>query len=353
MVISLQLSGVNYLLIMFKNLRALLVTSLIGLSLIIGSSCKHSTPAPIVVPQNTITLNAANHSLQDTFYVSRTQTSAVLQVIAMANPYATANSPGSFPSRLYIYTRSIDNPTNPTAYVNYNYSGSGFLQDTIGQYYYSVPNTNDTTSFTITMPLRANNINAVMDEFYFVYTSDHTFKGPLNTSQGNLENIIFGPAQFFVEYGKLTEYGGLHIYNPYTTVVTYHPAYDIIGNYSEFYSAPSDSLDIATVPNPNNSLFTGKISSAPGNGTMYVRDTFFPYATATDTDVMNRYNALIANATTSPPDSMRTGDIYLMYLRNGQATSKYACMKIIYVYPEDGLQGVGHDNEYIIFNVKK
>jgi len=332
-------------------LLCLLITSTL-----FTNSCRHSDPAPVIVAQRTITLNAVNPYSKDTFYVIRTQTTAILQVIAMAPDQA------HFPSRLYIYTRSIDNPTNPGPYVNYNYTGSGFSQDVKGQYYYSVPFTNDTTSFVVTVPLRANNLNAVTDEFYFVYTRDTTFSGPLNTSPANLSTILFGPAQFFIVYGKLTEYTGIRIYNSYaygdyfntttnTYTSTFYPAYDVWDLVSEVGYASPSILDIRTTYLPTSMLFPGKFCSAPGNGTLFVKDSLFPYATATDIDLIAHFKNHIASATSAPKDSAKIGDIYILQLRGD--TTSYAAMKILYVYPEDGRQGPGNDNEYILFNIKK
>ena len=329
---------------MLKITHSLLLTLLI-ISTLFTNSCKHSDPAPVVVAQRTITLNAVNPHSKDTFYVVRTQASAILQVIAMAPNQA------HFPSRLYIYTRSIDNVANPGSYVNYNYTGSGFSQDPKGQYYYSVPFTNDTTSFVVTVPLRANNLNAVTDEFYFVYTRDTTFSGPLDTSPANLSTILFGPAQFFIVYGKLTEYRGLKIYNPFTTLINCDPGYDLWDVLSKPYVSGSGVLDIETISPVSGSLFSGKFRSDPGNGTLYVKDSTFPYSTATDIDLINHYKKYITSATTTPQDSAKIGDIYVLQLRGD--TTSYAALKVLYVYPEDGRQGSGHDNEYILFNIKK
>jgi hypothetical protein len=339
---------------MLKITHSLLL-SLLFVSILFTYSCRHSEPAPVVVAQRTITLNAVNPHSKDTFYVVRTQTTAILQVIAMAPNQA------QFPSRLYIYTRSIDN-ANPGPYVNYNYTGSGFSQDVKGQYYYSVPFTNDTTSFVVTVPLRANNINAVEDEFYFVYTRDTTFSGPLDTSPANLSTILYGPAQFFIVYGKLTEYTGTRIYNAYayydyynTTTNSYtssfYPAYDIYDMTSQLNTASSGILDIETSSFPTNRLFPAKFYSAAGNGTLFVKDSTFPYATATDIDLSSHYKKYIASATTAPPDSAKMGDIYIFQLRGD--TTSYGAIKVLYVYPEDGRQGPGNDNEYILFNIKK
>ncbi len=308
-----------------------------GICLLLSlTACKKSSDSPVVfVVDKSITLDQTTTSAKDSLYVKRDASTVNLKVTA------TAKGTGKKMSRLYIFKRYIDNISTPGDYVSVD--AGGFSKDGNNQYYFQIGTVSqDSSTNTVTLPLRTNDMNAAVDEFYFIYTDDNDFAGP-----GNTAGVVLGPAQFFMLYGKLAEYTGKRLYN-YASTNTYHyPGLDVV-NMSYKYNTDA-AADIDIYENTDNDpLFKGKFKSL--NGTSFVKaPAEFSYSNATDITVRKFFEA--GTSFTETPDSIRIGDIYLMNLR-GLPTS-YAVMKILYVTPENGKTGSGYNEEFFIFNVKK
>jgi hypothetical protein len=325
---------------MHKNFSSFLSLLAFCCILLITSCRKHQDAPVTFVIDKGIVLDNTTTSAQDSFYVTRSQLTANLRV------YVNTSGMGINLKRLYVFSRTIDNSASPGNYQTV--AVSGFSKDGNNNFYYPIPvGYADSLASDITVTLRANNPSAVKDEFYFVYTTDTDYAGPQSTA-----NVLLGPAQFFVIYGKLYEYRGYKLSNfaPYfyATSINVNYAFDIV---DMVYKNPAvDPLaDIDISENTNNSpLFLGKFTSY--NGTTFVKaDSSFPYGNATDIDVAHYFSLGTPFVTT--PDSIGIGDIYLVQLR-GDAT-QHAVIKITYIKPENGKTGPGYDNEYFLFNIKK
>ena len=301
------------------------------------SGCKKSkddSPALFIVDKS-ITLDDSKLSGKDTLYVKRDQLTVNLKVTASTKNLAAKMM------RLYIYERYIDDINTPGNYVSVNVSG--FTLDAHNQYYYTIPvASQDSITNTVTLPLRTNNLTAAVDEFYFVYTDDNDYAGPANTG-----GVILGPARFFMIYGKLTEYKSKRIYN-YASTNQYHfPGYDVVNLTYKYTTDATADIDIYENTD-NSSLFIGKFKSL--NGSSFVKaPAEFSYATATDLEIGKFFTA--GTPFTQTPDSIKINDVYLINLRG--TPNLYAAMKILYITPENGKTGAGHDDEYFIFNIKK
>lgn len=318
---------------MFKNISSTLLFIASALVLLV-SSCKKNKDSPaIFITDKSIILNQSISSAQDTVFVKRDQVTANLRVTA--NTYTS----GIKMKRLYIFSRAIDQAI-PAAYKTIEMSG--YTKDGNNNYYYAIPpESQDSITTSVTVSLRANDISALVDEFYFVYTDDTDYAGPTAP-----EGVIIGPARFLILYGKLTEYTGKRIYNYASTVQYHYPGYDVVNLTYKYNTDAAADMDI--YENTDDSpLFSGKFKSQ--NGTTFVKaDATFPYANATDTEIAHYYS--LGTSFIQTPDSVHIGDIYLMKLRG---TELYAAMKILYIVPENGKTGGTYDNEYIIFNLKK
>ncbi|HSY61210.1 MAG TPA: hypothetical protein VK796_05000, partial [Cytophaga sp.] len=168
------------------------------------------------------------------------------------------------------------------------------------------------------------------------------YAGPAFTN-----GVVIGPAQFFVLYGKLTERTGIKLYNYATTRTDVYPAIDIVDMLYKLQTDVAADIDI-TENTDDNPKFLGKFKSL--NSTTFVKaPENFPYANATDSEVAYYYAQ--GTSFTETPDSIKINEVYLFKLRGNANT--YAAMKIMYITPENGRTGVGFDNEYFIFNLKK
>ncbi|ABG60619.1 hypothetical protein [Cytophaga hutchinsonii] len=319
---------------MFKNIPSslLFVTGLLFFTI---SSCKKKSSDSVApfITHKAIYLNQDTPSVQDTLYVKRDQVTANLRV--NANTFSI----GMKMKRLYIFTRPIDNVLAPGAYKSVEIDG--FKKDSNNNFYSLLNSDNqDSTTTAVTVGLRANDLTAIAEEFYFIYTDDNDYAGP------GSGGVVIGPAQFFILYGKLSESTGKRIYNYASTVAYHYPGFDVVNLAYKYNEEAAADMDIYENTD-NNPLFTGKFTSQ--NGTSFVKaESNFPYANATDTEVAYYYS--LGTSFTETPDSINIGDIYLMKLRG---TTSYAAMKIMYIVPENGKTGGSNDNEYFIFNLKK
>lgn len=300
------------------------------------SGCKKSTESPVTfVIDKSITLNENNLSVKDTLLVTRDDQSVNLKV------YSNTKASGKKMKRLYIYGRNIDDINAPGPYKSVYLTG--FSVDANNQYYFPITDAlSDSIINTVTLPLRAYNFTAIVDEYYFVYTTDADYAGPNST-----DGVVIGPARFFMIYGKLTEYPGKRIYNIASYIKYHYPAFNAVA-VSYLYAEESQTQMDIFENTDNNPLFLGKFKSM--NGTTFVKaPSTFSYATATDVDIAKQFN--LGVPFTETPDSVRIGDVYLINLRN--SSKLYAAMKIMYIEPETGEIGNGHNNEYFIFNLKR
>ncbi|MBC7449953.1 MAG: hypothetical protein H7259_00535 [Cytophagales bacterium] len=296
---------------------------------------KDASPALATGIDKTINLNGYTTSAKDTLFVKRDKSTAQFRL--------TVKKPaGTDLKRLYVFKRVL-HPGNIGNYVTVQISD--FSKDGNNNYYFPIPSAEkDTTNKQVTVELRVNDLTAFMDEFYFVYTNDADYAGPTSTA-----GVVIGPAQFFVVYGKLTEYTGIRIYNSFTTNTKYFPGVDLVNLLYKTKDDAASDKDIYENTD-NNALFLGKFKSL--NGTSFVKaSSSFPYSNATDLIIASAFKAQPASEFTESPDSVKIGDLYLTKLRGD--TTKYSVIKILYITPEDGQTGAGHDNEYFLFNIKK
>ena len=319
---------------MLNKIRPLYLFSCFCL-LISISACKKKREEPVLfIIDKSITLNELNQSVKDTLIVTRDDQSVNLKV------YANTRALGKKMKRLYIFTRNIDDINAPGDYKSIFLTG--FAVDGKNQFYFPISTElSDSIVNPLTLPLRAYS-NALVDEYYYVYTDDVDYTGPSST-----QGVIIGPARFFIIYGKLTEYTGKRIYNIASYVQYHYPAFCALDVTYLYAADPQEKMDI--YENTDNSpLFLGKFKSL--NGTTFVKATTnFSYAGATDIDIRKEFHSGIPF--TETPDSIQIGDVYLMNLYN--TSQVYAAMKIMYVTPETGKTGTGNDNEYFIFNLKR
>lgn len=304
---------------------------------ILLTSCKKGDNPSITIytVDKGVSLSSSQTSAKDSLYVYRDKTTANLRVSA------NANTLGVELKRLYIFTRKIDNITSPGAYQTFQ--GSNYILDGNNNYYYKIPaDKKDSITNDITVTLRANDITAIIDEYYFVYTDDADYTGPTSTT-----GVAIGPAQIFVIYGKLKEYKGIKLYNSAATRTDMYPAIDI---QNMIYKRQTDvAADIDITENTDDAAkFLGKFKAL--NSTTFVKaPANFPYANATDSEIAYYYSQ--GTAFTETPDSIKINEIYLLKLRDNATT--YAAIKIMYIVPENGKTGDGFNNEYFIFNLKK
>lgn len=281
----------------------------------------------------TIELNSTHTSAKDTLLVKRDKANAWFKL-------KVKKPAGTDLNRLYVFKKVLD-PLMVGMYETVEIAS--FTKDGNNNYYYLIPTTEkDTASQQISVPLRVNDPTAVLDEYYCVYTTNIDYTGPEST-----DGVIIGPAQFYIKYGKLTEYQSIRLYNSFSANTNHRPALDVV---NVAYKTAADALaDQDLYENTDgNALFLGKFKSM--NGTSFVKASpSFPYANATDKEVEIAYS--LGTFFTETPDSVKIGDIYLMQLRGDEA--KYAAMKILYVSPEDGQTGNPHDQEYLLFSIRK
>lgn len=306
-------------------------------SFLLITSCKKGDNPSITIytVDKGIYLSSTTTTKKDTLYVTRDKITANLRVSA------NTNTMGIELKRLYVFTRNIDTINAPSAYQTFQ--GSGFTIDGNNNYYYKISSANkDSITNNLTVTLRANTITAIVDEYYFVYTDDADFAGPTSTT-----GVVIGPAKIFVLYGKLTEYTGIKLYNYATTTTGHYPAFDMVNLVFKLQTDAAADIDI-TENTDDAPKFLGKFKAL--NNTTFVKaPSNFPYANATDSEIAYYYSQGISF--TETPDSIKINEIYLIKIRNNANT--YAAMKIMYIVPENGKTGVGFDNEYFIFNLKK
>lgn len=321
---------------MFKIIR-LPILLIVALSALF--SCKKSKDDSVTPIFVTIDKGAAlfdyQSTVKDTLFAARTKSSAYFRVSA------NTQNTNLILSRLYVFKRNLDNPSNPGAYINV--IGNGYTKDANNQYYYKMPTDTAHSSINdISVSLRGADVNAIEDEYFFVYTTDADFMDPLST-----DGVVIGPVQFFVKYGKLTEHKGIKIYNHATTLEKGYSNFDMVNLvYKQQLDASAD-IDISEKTDETQ-LFLGKFKSR--NNTSFVKAPVgFSYGNATDIDVSSYFEA--GTSFVETPDSIRVGDVYLIKIRDNAST--YAAMKIMYVEKENGKVGTGNNNEYFIFNLKK
>ncbi len=307
------------------------------------TSCKkHSETVITNYVEKTILLNNVTPSKQDSLIITRDR--VTLNIAVNAN----VSKLGLKMKRLYIYGRILDDTSKPGLYTSIPVAGS--IKDGSGNYYFPIEaGYQDSCYNTITINLRTNTF-ARMDEYYWVYTTDTDYTGPTSST-----NVVLGPAQFYIVYGKLREYTGYKLYNTALQIekttaaqlVNIHSQYDMYDFAYKALTDPVSDVDIAENTD-NRPLFLGKFRSL--NGTTYVKaDSTFSYGNATDYDVAYHYS--LGKPFTETPDSIRIGDVYLVKLRG--IDYLYAAIKITYIVPENGKVGVGNDNEYFLFNMKR
>ena len=301
------------------------------------TSCKKGDNPSITIytVDKAVSLFSTQTSQKDSLYVKRDKATANLRVSA------NTKNMGVELKRLYVFTRTIDNINSPGTYSTVQ--GSGYTLDANNNYYYKISVDNkDSISNDITVTLRANTITAVVEEYYFVYTNDFDYSGPTATT-----GVVIGPVQIFILYGKLKEYTGAKLYNYASEKTGIYPAIDLL---NLVYKMPTDAAaDIDIIENTDdNATFLGKFKAL--NSTTFVKaPSNFPYANATDSQIAYYYS--LGTPFTETVDSIKINDIYLIKIRDNANT--YAAMKIIYIVPENGKTGIGFDNEYFIFNLKK
>lgn len=301
------------------------------------TSCKKGDNPSITVytVEKGIYLSSTQTSAKDTLYVLRSKTTANLRVSG------NTNTMGVELKRLYVFKRKIDNISSPGAYETVQ--GSGYTLDANNNYYYKIPNDKkDSVTNDLPVTLRANNINAAVDEYYFVYTDDADYTGPGSTS-----GVVLGPAQIFILYGKLTEHTGIKLYNYSTNKTGVYPAMDLLNLAYKSETDAAADIDI-TENTDDNEKFLGKFK-ARNNTTFVKAPANFSYANATDTQIAYYYS--LGTPFTITPDSVRINEVYLAKIRDNANT--YAAIKIMYIVPENGRTGDGFNNEYFIFNLKK
>ena len=305
-------------------------------SLLITSCKKGDNPSiTIYTVDKGASLSSTQTAQKDTLFVKRDKATANLRVST------NTKNMGVELKRLYVFTRSIDNLNSPGPYSTVQ--GSGYTLDANNNYYYKIPiDKKDSIINDITITLRGNIITSVVDEYYFVYTNDTDYAGPTSTA-----GVAIGPAQIFILYGKLNEYTGIKLYNYATNKSYAYPSFDIINVVYKMQTDAAADIDI-TENTDNNAKFLGKFKAL--NNTTFVKAPLnFPYANATDSQIA--YYFSLGTSFTETVDSIKINDIYLIKIRDNM--NAYAVMKIIYIIPENGKTGVGFDNEYFIFNLKK
>jgi hypothetical protein len=319
---------------MYKNIRIPILLILIASAIF---SCKKSsdTAAVFYLIDKGAALSSSQTSIKDTFYVTRQQLTANFSISANTQDINVQLK------RFYVFKRNIDNPSIPGNYTSIQ--GTGYIKDGNGNYYYRVStNTPYNDTIDITVLLRAFNNQPIEDEYFFIFTNDTDFAGPSSTT-----GVILGPVQFYVKYGKLTEYPGLKMYNHAYNDSFYFSNYDVEHLYFKYQMDSSAEIDISekTAPTP---LFLGKFK-ARNNTTFVKAPANFPYANATDVDAARFF----AQGTpfSETPDSIGIGDIYLINIRGTKY--QYAAMKILYIVPENGKTGPGFNKEYFLFNLKR
>lgn len=302
-------------------------------SMALFSSCSKSdddmiTPA---TPDASVELNENTKPTGSAdLYVKRDQTSATLQVSAVSKTSTDMK-------RVYVFKQS----TTTTSTGDYTtVEGSGFKKDANNRYYYDIPSDQKNNAVvTVTVSLNAGNVNADMDEYYFVFTDGSPYAGA-----PNIAGVLVGPAKINIHYGVLTETTG-------------HKLNNIQG-------PNSGAFDLVTLSNKGASdLATGKDMidddaatalweksfNAGTSGTLYKKiSSSFDYANATDISIEDAYAD--AGTALSTVEDVAAGDLYVAKLRG---LDQYVLIKVTFVSSESGTTGQGNNNEYMEFSVKK
>jgi hypothetical protein len=318
---------------MYKNIRIHILFALIAIAIF---SCKKSNEAAtVIIIDKGAALLSSQTSIKDTLYVPRVQFGANFRISANTQDL---NVPLK---RFYAFKRNLDNSSTPGAYTSIQ--GIGYQKDAHDHYYYQISTFSPyCDTIDISVLLRAYDNEAKLDEYFFVFTNDTDFTDPLSNV-----GVILGPVQFYVKYGKLTEYTGLKIYNHAYNDSFYFSNYDVENLYYKYQIDSAAEIDISE-QTAQTELFLGKFKSR--NNTTFVKaPANFPYANATDVEA----SKFFAQGTpfSETPDSIRIGDVYLINIRGTKY--QYAAMKILYIVPENGKKGPGFNKEYFLFNLKR
>ena len=290
-----------------------------------GSSLKPASP-DAVVSVNESTNKTGSNSL----YVKRDKTSALIQVNGIS--LTTTDM-----KRIYVFKKSQTTSSNGT-YVTYN--NAGFLQDANNNYYYDIPaKQKNNVSLTLKVTLDANNIVAVMDEYYFVFTDGTIFDAP---SSGN--GVFLGPAKIFIVYGALTETTGHRLNN---IKGPNSGSFDLVTLTNRSFADPANSKDMNDAD--ANTEFWDKSFNAGTSGTLYVKLPWdFDYVNATDLTLKAAYKA--ANNEIETQSSVIAGYMYVAKIRG---LDQYVFIKITSNSEEINGTGTGKNNEFMEFSVKK
>ncbi len=302
-------------------------------SMVIFSSCsKNDDEAPVATgtPESSIALNEnTNTNEDDTLFVNRTKGSALIQVSAVSKTTTDMK-------RIYVY-KKVTTTGSIGSYTTYN--GSGFKQDSDNNYYFEIPNDQrNNTALNLTITLTANNAGAVMDEYYFAFTSIANYGGP-----GTATGLLVGPAQIYVAYGLLTETAGHRLNNIKGPNSGAFDLQTLTNKAASASAAGKDMIDSdSSTANWDKAFFAGTSS------TLYVQlASTFDYTNATDVSIAAAY---ILGTKLGTQLNVANGNMYVAKLRGG---NDYALIKVTSILDETGPTGPGQNNEYMEFSVKK
>lgn len=300
-------------------------------SMTLFSSCSNNDEDPInpATPDVTVELNENTKPTSSAnLYVKRDQSSALLQVSAVSKTTTDMK-------RVYVYKKATTT-TNAGTYTTVE--GSGFKKDGNDNFYYDIPTdqkNNAVVSLTVT--LNAGNVNAVTDEYYFVFTNGSAYAGA-----PNIAGVLVGPAQIYIHYGVLTETTGHKLYN---ILGPNSGAFDLVALTNKSASDADASKDL--VDNDKTTAYWDKSFKA-ANDTKFTKvSSTFDYANATDIAIKNAYDADNASGTVS---SVANGDLYVAKLRG---LDQYALIKVTSISDETGSIGNPNNAEFMEFSVKK
>lgn len=303
-------------------------------SLALFSSCKKDDGEDPITPASPEVTVALNENLKmsdkDTLFVKRDKLTANIQVSAVANTTTDMK-------RIYVYKKSA---TTSSAGSYDTYNGSGFKQDADDNYYYEIPNDQRNNAvLNLTVNLNANNIAAVADEYYFVFTTDAKYGGP-GTSTG----LLVGPAQIFIAYGKLSETTGHRISNIKGPNSGAFNLLTLTNQAASSSAAGKDMIDHdSTTATWDKAFFAGTSS------TTYVKiSSPFDYANATDVSIALAYAAGTALSTQL---DVVTGDMFVAKVRG--VNNSFVLIKVTSISDESGPTGPGNNGEFMEFSVKK
>jgi hypothetical protein len=312
----------------YSTIAILAISSLALLSSCSNDKKKDSSSVKPASPDAVVSVNeSTNKTGADTIYVERAKLTATIQV----NAVSTITSDMQ---RIYIAKKT--STTNST--VSSYYDGGGWKKDIYNRFYYEIPaDERNNTSITLTVNLNANNSAALVDEYSFFFTD-----APSDGGSGPFSKILVGPAKVFIYYGLLSETKGHKLNNMKGTNSGAFNLYDLKNE------AASASLGNKDMIDADSSTAAWDKSFAAGNATKFVKlSNNFDYTNATDLSIVTAY------AAGTPKDAqlnIATGNMFVAKVRG---LNFYTLIKVTSISEENNGTGIGKNNEFMQFSVKK